>query len=48
MLPAEGKDHYQVTVPGEHIVSKWDFMYLIEVMDKHGNGKPVKNDLIFH
>ena len=26
-------------VPAEHVVSKWDFMYLIEVMDRHGNGK---------
>ena len=30
---------YEVTVPGEDIVAKWDFMYLFEVMDNKGNGK---------
>ena len=39
MLPAGSKDQYAAIVPGEHIVPTWDFMYLIEVMDNHGNGK---------
>ncbi len=39
MLPAGGKDQYQATVPAEAVVSQWDFMYLIEVMDNHGNGQ---------
>ena len=33
------KDTYLVTVPAEQIDPKWDFMYLIEVMDKNGSGK---------
>ncbi|MDA2926421.1 hypothetical protein MYX78_04175 [Acidobacteria bacterium AH-259-G07] len=39
MLPTGNKDQYQTVVPGEHIVPKWDFMYLVEVMDKACNGK---------
>jgi len=30
-----GDDRYEAVVPGERIVSQWDFMYLIEVMDVH-------------
>jgi hypothetical protein len=26
-------------VPAEHVVPTWDFMYLIEAMDRHGNGR---------
>jgi hypothetical protein len=33
------KDLYEATVPAEEINKKWDFMYLIEVMDTKGNGK---------
>ena len=39
MVPTTEKDQYQTVVPGEHVDSKWDFMYLIEVMDNCGNGK---------
>ena len=39
MLPTGKANHYQAVIPGEHIVAKWDLMYLIEVMDKNGNGK---------
>jgi len=34
-----GDDRYEAVVPGEQIVPEWDFMYLIEVMDVHGNGR---------
>jgi len=33
------EDIYQVIVPAEQINPKWDFMYLIEVMDNNGKGK---------
>ena len=39
MLPTGKKDEYQAVVPANHIDPKWDFMYLIEVMDNCGNGK---------
>lgn len=38
MLPSGEKDRYQVIVPSEQINPKWDFMYLIEIMDNKGNG----------
>jgi len=38
MKPTGEKDQYRCTVPAEHIPAKWDFMYLIEVMDRSGNG----------
>jgi hypothetical protein len=41
-LPMEAsgeKDTYQAIVPVEQINPKWDFMYLIEVMDNNGKGK---------
>ncbi|HUT11908.1 MAG TPA: hypothetical protein VMY42_15510 [Thermoguttaceae bacterium] len=38
MVPV-GDDRYEAVVPGEHVVPEWDFMYLIEVMDVHGNGQ---------
>ena len=38
MLPTGSKDEYQAAVPGDHLDPKWDFMYLIEVMDNSGNG----------
>jgi hypothetical protein len=38
MMPTDKKDQYQATVPAAQIVPKWDFMYLIEVMDNQGNG----------
>jgi len=39
MLPTGIKDEYKAVVSGEHVDPKWDFMYLIEVMDNCGNGK---------
>ncbi len=39
MLPTGEKDQYQVVIPAEQIVAQWDFMYLIEVMDKQGHGR---------
>lgn len=39
MLPSGGKDLYRVIVPAGQINPKWDFMYLIEVMDNNGKGK---------
>jgi hypothetical protein len=30
---------YKAVVPAEDVVSKWDFMYLIEAMDNAGNGR---------
>ena len=39
MLPTGEKDHYQAVIPAEHVVPKWDLMYLIEVMDIAGNGR---------
>ena len=38
MKPTGKKDQYRCTVPGEQIPARWDFMYLIEVMDRNGNG----------
>ncbi|MDP6637332.1 MAG: hypothetical protein QGG42_20735 [Phycisphaerae bacterium] len=38
MKPTGEKNQYRCTVPAEHIPARWDFMYLIEVMDKNGNG----------
>jgi hypothetical protein len=38
MLPTDSAGHYQATVPAEHLLPKWDFMYLLEVMDNHGRG----------
>ena len=39
-MQATGKgDEYQAIIPAEHIDPKWNFMYLIEVMDAHGNGR---------
>jgi len=32
-------DEYETMVPGDKIISKWDFMYFFEVMDNAGNGK---------
>jgi len=32
------KDEYAATVPADHVPAEWDFMYLIEVMDRAGNG----------
>jgi hypothetical protein len=39
MVKTDKKDEYEAVVPGEDVVAKWDFMYLIEVMDENGNGK---------
>jgi len=42
MTPAGG-GRYEAVVPGEQIAAQWDFMYLIEVMDNHGNGQIYPN-----
>ena len=39
MVETDRKDEYRAVVPGEHVEAKWDFMYLLEVMDNKGNGK---------
>ncbi|MGB8492361.1 MAG: hypothetical protein WCE64_15000 [Bacteroidales bacterium] len=39
MLRAGDKNLFEATVPAEQINTKWDLMYLIEVMDNNGNGK---------
>jgi hypothetical protein len=39
MVKTDKKGEYKAVVPGEDIEAKWDFMYLIEVMDENGNGK---------
>ena len=38
MKPAGGNGEYAATVPGGYVPARWDFMYLIEVMDQAGNG----------
>ncbi len=38
MRPAKKRGRYEAVVPGDHVDPQWDFMYFIEVMDKHGNG----------
>ena len=38
MKPTGRKDEYAATVPADHVPAEWDFMYLIEVMDRAGNG----------
>ncbi len=39
MVKTAKKNEYKAVVPGEDVEAKWDFMYLIEVMDEYGNGK---------
>jgi hypothetical protein len=39
MVKTDKKDEYKAVVPGVDVEAKWDFMYLIEVMDENGNGK---------
>jgi hypothetical protein len=39
MVETKKKGQYKAVVPGEDIPARWDFMYLIEVMDNKGNGK---------
>jgi len=38
MTETDNKGQYKAIVPGQDIEAKWDFMYLIEVMDNNGNG----------
>ncbi len=38
MTASGAGDEYKAVVPGQDIDAKWDFMYLIEVMDNNGNG----------
>ena len=39
MLPTGRPHEYEATVPGGHLDPQWNFMYLIEAMDNHGNGR---------
>lgn len=39
MLPSGESNIYMATIPAEQINPKWDVMYLIEVIDKNGNGQ---------
>jgi hypothetical protein len=39
MLPTDDAGDYQAVVPAEQVVPKWDFMYLLEVMDNGGHGR---------
>lgn len=38
MTPTGEKDIYQAIIPARQINSKWDFMYLIEMMDNNNKG----------
>jgi hypothetical protein len=38
MLPAKEKDVYECTVPAAQINPRWDFQYLLEVMDNNNKG----------
>ncbi len=38
MTRTDADSEYKAVVPGRDIDAKWDFMYLIEVMDNNGNG----------
>ena len=38
MAQTSREGEYKAVVPGEDVEAKWDFMYLIEVMDNNGNG----------
>ena len=39
MVPTGNEDRFSIVVDAEDILPRWDFMYLIEVMDNHGNGR---------
>jgi hypothetical protein len=38
MAKTDTDGEYKAIIPGQDIDAKWDFMYLIEVMDNNGNG----------
>lgn len=38
MLPTKNKNEYEAVIPASHINTKWDLVYLIEIMDNNGNG----------
>jgi hypothetical protein len=38
MLPTGSGNEYRAEVPGADIDRRWDFMYYIEAIDRHGNG----------
>lgn len=38
MKAAGNKDEYEAIIPGEAIKSKWDLMYLVEIMDTKNHG----------
>ncbi len=39
MLPTGKPGEYHASIPGEHVLPQWDFMYFFEVTDTRGNGK---------
>jgi len=39
MLQTSEKNRFEATIPVEKLNKKWDFMYLIEIMDNNGKGK---------
>ncbi|MGH9338884.1 MAG: hypothetical protein ACRD1R_04680 [Acidobacteriota bacterium] len=43
MHPTDKKNEYVAVIPGEDVASRWDFMYLLEVMDEKGNGRIYPN-----
>ena len=43
MLPTGERSMYGAEIPAGHVRPEWDLMYLIEVMDKNGNGKIFPN-----
>ena len=38
MQPTRQKDEFWAEIPGEHILSEWDFAYYFEILDNQGNG----------
>ena len=38
MTPTDSPGEFAATVPGDFLVSQWDFMYLIEATDRAGHG----------
>jgi hypothetical protein len=39
MSPSGAAGHYEATIPGEQVRPKFDFMYLLEIMDNDGHGR---------
>lgn len=38
LQPSDPPEVFTATVPGDFLITEWDFMYFIEVTDKAGNG----------